>query len=50
MEPLLLEAFCDKCGFRLSPEYALKKKVRWSINSRQGAQIYKQQNGERTKK
>ena len=27
------------------PEYALKKKVRWSMNSRQGSRYIKKKNG-----
>ena len=27
------------------PEYALKKKVRWSMNSKQGYKLYQEKNG-----
>ena len=50
MEPLLLEAFCHQCRFRLPSRICVeRKKVRWSINSRQGARYIKQRMGNELK-
>ena len=49
MESILYKTFSDHSRFRLLPEYALKKKVRWSMNSKQGSRYIKTRMGNELK-